>query len=216
MSIRIDETIRKDAQGFPVVSWIEDRNMFASGALEKVTCVIRPNREGVLEFVAFGKVRFGDEEEALPWDQLEGFDVSEGEALYRTPEWAALIKAATEKSRIAAALLRDGAAVIMARFKPRAESQPHYMHLNCASATLAEVHHLVARLDREFIGQRRRLVADRDCEDFVWQEASNGKFVAYVPVPLARLPWYLAALANASVLAILTACVFAFYYFVIR
>ena len=38
------EPVTRDAQGLPVVTWIEDRDMFApgSGGRERISCFIRP------------------------------------------------------------------------------------------------------------------------------------------------------------------------------
>ena len=61
MAIRFDDN-KPDAQDLPVVSWVEDRNLFApgSGGPARVTCFIRPDEEGVLQFVAAGSVRHGN------------------------------------------------------------------------------------------------------------------------------------------------------------
>ena len=71
MAIRLDAKA-EDAQGLPVVSWEEDRNLFAPGGATpaRVSCFIRPDENGVLQFVSIGPVRHGETEEARPWEKL--------------------------------------------------------------------------------------------------------------------------------------------------
>ena len=72
MAIRID-ALTHDVQGLPVVSWEEDRNLFAPDGIgpARVACYIRPDEKtGVLQFVAAGSVRHGDFEEARPWEAV--------------------------------------------------------------------------------------------------------------------------------------------------
>ena len=66
MAIRFDK-VTEDEQKLPVVSWEEDRNIFAPAGFgpARVACFIRPDKEsGRLMFVAAGSVRHGDFEEA--------------------------------------------------------------------------------------------------------------------------------------------------------
>ena len=46
MAIRFD-AVTEDAQGLPVVSWVEDRNRFAPGGISpaRVACFIRPDEK---------------------------------------------------------------------------------------------------------------------------------------------------------------------------
>ena len=69
MGIWLDRELVDD-QGFPVVTWEEDRNLMAPGGIGRVrvSCFIRPDAEGVLQFVAVGSVRHGAFEEARPWE----------------------------------------------------------------------------------------------------------------------------------------------------
>ena len=56
MTIRYDD-VTHDAQGFPVVCWEEDRNIFAPDGFgpARVACFIRPDKETKeLMFVAAG------------------------------------------------------------------------------------------------------------------------------------------------------------------
>jgi hypothetical protein len=68
MAIRLDKE-RTDAQGLPVVTWEEDRNLFAPGGISpaRVACFIQPDAEtGVMQFVSAGLVRHGEFVEARP------------------------------------------------------------------------------------------------------------------------------------------------------
>ena len=88
MAIRFD-TVTMDEQKLPVVSWEEDRNIFAPEGIgpARVACFIRPDKEsGELMFVAAGLVRHGDFEEARPWELLHSFEQTMADQHY----WSAL------------------------------------------------------------------------------------------------------------------------------
>ena len=55
MGIKLDP-VRVDKQGFPVVTWTEDRNMFSPEGIgkAKVACFVAPDNNGVLQFVKVG------------------------------------------------------------------------------------------------------------------------------------------------------------------
>jgi hypothetical protein len=112
MAIRLDaEAV--DEQGFPVVTWEEDRNIFAPDghARARVACFIRPDSAGVLQFVSVGSVRHGEFEEARPWDKLRSFERSTAEQLYHSAADRAAKEslASRSKSGVTRALMGDGA-----------------------------------------------------------------------------------------------------------
>jgi hypothetical protein len=83
MAIQLDdEGVGK--QGFPVVCWEEDRNLFApeGHGPARVACFIKPDEHGVLQFVCVGSVRHGQFVEARPWDKLKSFERATAEHLY--------------------------------------------------------------------------------------------------------------------------------------
>src|SRR5215470_7207098 len=117
MAIRLDVKTTKDAQDLPVVSWEEDRNRFAPGGISpaRVACFIRPDANGVLQFVSVGWVRHGEFEEARPWEALVSFEVKTAEQLYHAGE-RVLVGVLAGKSSAARLLAHDGAQVILANF----------------------------------------------------------------------------------------------------
>ncbi len=170
MGIRLDpEAV--DAQGLPVVSWEEDRNLFAPDGLTpaRVVCFIRPDKEtGVLMFVSVGSVRHGQFEEARPWELLKSFEKGSAEQLYHSAADRVLLEALASKSKSGAGrlLAADGAQVMLANFADARASIA--MHVNCADATPVEVSLLHDRLHREFIGKRLWFVQE-NCEgEYVW------------------------------------------------
>ena len=159
MGIRLDpEAV--DAQGLPVVTWEEDRNLFAPGGISpaRVACFIRPNEKGELQFVSVGSVRHGEYEEARPWEKLVSLGMGTAEQHYHSAGERALIDIVASKSKSGAGrlLAADGAQVMLANF---ADARPSVaMHLNCAEALPVEVAQLHDVLSREFIRKRPDLV----------------------------------------------------------
>ena len=126
MAIRID-ALTHDVQGLPVVSWEEDRNLFAPDGIgpARVACYIRPDEKtGVLQFVAAGSVRHGDFEEARPWEVLHSFERSAAEQNYHVPAERALIDmvASKSKSGLGRLLATDAAHVLLANFSDERRS----------------------------------------------------------------------------------------------
>ena len=180
MGIRLDpEAV--DAQGLPVVTWEEDRNLFAPGGISpaRVACFIRPNEKGELQFVSVGSVRHGEYEEARPWEKLVSLGMGTAEQHYHSAGERALIDIVASKSKSGAGrlLAADGAQVMLANF---ADARPSVaMHLNCAEALPVEVAQLHDVLSREFIRKRPDLVREICDGEYVWPQGRP--FVAYTP-----------------------------------
>lgn len=181
MGIKFDQ-VTMDAQGFPVVAWEEDRNAFAPEGFGRahVACFIRPDAQGVLQFVSVGAVRHGDYEEARRWSNLSAFTRDTAERLYAEPAKRALINALTNKSKSEAArvLFTDGAEVMLAKFADDRPGVP--MHLNCAECTTAEMAILLDRLHREFILRRDALVHQKCAGEYRWSKRKP-PFLPYRP-----------------------------------
>src|SRR5215472_18937257 len=152
-----------DAQGLPVVIWEEDRNLHAPGGAgrARVACFIKPDSDGVLQFVSAGWVRQGPFEEARPWALLNSFEKGAAEQHYYAAAERVLLDALVSKSKSGAARLlsHDGAQVMLANF---ADEHPSVaMHLNCADALPVEMAMLHDRLYREFVSKQQSLVAEK-------------------------------------------------------
>jgi len=182
MAIRLDPEALA-AQGLPVLTWQEDRNLFApeGPGPARVACFIRPDAEtGVPQFVASGSVRHGSFEKATA-DQL----------YYAASERAALdLLASKSKSGAGRLLAADGALVMLANFADARASVA--THLNCADATLTDMALLHDRLHREFIGKRLHLVNELCGGEFVWPK--DKPFIAYKPRAPAVIPRWKARL----------------------
>ncbi|MGO9473871.1 MAG: hypothetical protein ACLPWS_10785 [Rhodomicrobium sp.] len=203
MAIRLDPP-RTDAQGLPVVSWEEDRNLFAPDGISpaRVACFIRPDKEtGVLQFVSVGSVRHGQFEEARPWEKLVSFSTSTAEQHYRSAGERALIDVLASKSKSGAGriLAADGAHVMLANFADDRPSVP--MHLNCAECAPVEMALLHDRLHREFISKRRDLVYAICDGEFSWPK--DKPFVADRRPETAAVPQWLARAIDLSIAAVL-------------
>lgn len=210
MTIRFDD-VKEDAQGLPVVSWTEDRNIFAPDGLgpARVACFVRPGEGGELMFVAAGSVRYGAFEEARPWRLLKSFESSQAEQHYYSPERFAVMKVLREKNKMLAIAMTDGAHILLASFADERASVP--MHLNCASATPVEIAELHDRLRREFIDKRKEYVLKSYYRDYVWK--GRKKFKAYVLPKPVELPWADWGV-HACVAAIFAVFALAFWWFV--
>lgn len=216
MAIRL-EPWESDDQGLPVVSWEEDRNLFAPDGIgpARVACFIRPDaKTGVLHFVAAGSVRQGAFEEARPWEFLHSFERGTAEQHYYPPSGRALINtlAGKSKSGLGRLLATDGAQVLLANFADERRSVP--MHLNCAEASPGEIALLHDRLRREFIDRRGDIVHEICCGEFVWQPGKA--FKPFAPPEPAAVPRWAEWLVNASIAALLTLLGFGFYALVMR
>jgi hypothetical protein len=202
MAIRLDPKAA-DPQGLPVVTWEEDRNLFAPGGVSaaRVACFIRPDGNGVLQFVSVGLVRHGEFEEARPWEALAGFEVSSADKHYRSAAERALLDMLASKSKSGAGrlLTTDGAFVILANFADEKRSVP--MHLNCANRRPVEADMLHDRLRLEFIDRQRDLIAERCDGAYVWPK--DKPFVAHVPAVATPLPWWMVRLADLLIVVVL-------------
>jgi hypothetical protein len=214
MTIKFDPKVA-DAQGLPVVSWKEDRNLFAPGGAgpARVACFIRPDELGVLQFVSVG-VRHGAFEEARPWETLAGFEVSSADKLYPSASERALLDMLGNKSKsgVGRVLMTDGAIVILANFGDERRSVA--MHLNRASCTPVEAARLHDRLRLEFLDRRHVLVSDRCKGDYAWPK--DLPFESHKPIVAASLPWWLRRLGDVIVLIILGLVGAAFYLLLAR
>ena len=203
MAIRLDpEAV--DAQGLPVVSWEEDRNAFAPEGFgqARITCFLRPDAAGVLQFVAAGSVRHGEFEEARSWELLLGFERSSAEQHYNSASDRALLDMLASKSKSGAGrlLLTDGAQVMLANFRDERASVA--THLNCADASPVEVALLHDRLHREFIVKRDAVFREMLDEGLVWTKAKP-PFVAHVPPAPASVSRWMVRLIDLSIFAAL-------------
>lgn len=202
MGIKLDAAT-VDAQGLPVVTWEEDRNLFAPDGFGRVrvACFIRPDETGVLQFVSIGLVRHGSFEEARPWQRLVSFARETAEQLYWKATERALLDVLTSKSKSGAGrwLGTDGAQVMLANFADHKSSVP--MHLNCADCAPVEMALLHDRLHREFILRRTKLIDEQCNGEFVWPK--DKPFVAYAPPAHAALPRWVDAMLNLSIGAML-------------
>lgn len=203
MAIRFD-AVTEDAQGLPVVSWVEDRNRFAPGGISpaRVACFIRPDEKtGVLQFVRVGSVRHGPFEEARPWQFLLSFEKSTAEQQYYTPEERVAMEILANKVKNGAGriLTTDGAQVMLANFGDERSSDP--MHLNCATARPVDVALLHDRLNRAFLLRRNEFVDERCGGLFTWP--ADELFTPYAVPKLAKLPLWADWLANLCVVAVL-------------
>jgi hypothetical protein len=169
MAIKLDP-VAMDDQGLPVVGWEEDRNLYSPETTNRarVSCFIRPNAAGELQFVSVGPVRYGAFEEARPWQKLASFAVERAEQLYHSSADRVLLEVLASKSKSGAGrlLATDGAIVILANFADEQRSIP--MHLNCADCTPVEAAMLHNRLRHEFIDGRWDLVNDKCGGEYVW------------------------------------------------
>ena len=216
MGIRLDPE-QADAQGLPVVTWEEDRNLFApeGSGPARVACFIRPDAEtGVLQFVASGSVRHGQFEEARPWEALKSFEKASGDQLYFAASDRAALDLIASKSKSGAGrlLAADGAFVMLANFADGHASIA--THLNCADATLTDMALLHDRLQREFIGMRLHLVNERCGGEFVWPK--DRPFIAFQPPAPAVVPRWKARVVDLSIAAMLAVIAWGFYEFVMR
>jgi hypothetical protein len=215
MAIRLDPKAA-DAQGLPVVTWEEDRNLFAPGGVTpaRVACFIRPGENGVLQFVSAGLVSHGEFEEARPWEALAGFAVSSAEKHYRSPAQGALLDVLASKSKSGAGrvLATDGAFVILANFLDERRSLP--MHLNCAACTPVEADMLHDRLRLEFLDRRNDLIAERCDGDFIWRK--DKPFTAFTPQVTRPLPRWMKRLVDTALVLLLGLTVWGLYELLLR
>lgn len=197
MAIRLDAE-QVDAQGFPVVTWEEDRNLFAPEGFgpARVCCFIRPDKTtGVLQFVSAGSVRHGQFEEARPWELLKSFEKGSADQLYYAAQDRAALDLLAGKSKSGAGrlLATDGAHVMLANFADEHASEA--MHLNCADASLTDMGTLHNRLNREFLVKRAPLVGEICGGEYVWPK--DRPFIAYESPAPAVLPrwkrWFMGA-----------------------
>jgi hypothetical protein len=215
MAIRFDGT-RADPQGLPVVTWEEDRNLFAPDGISpaRVSCFIRPDAAGVLHFVSVGPVRHGEFDEARPWEKLVSFGTGTAEQHYHSAGERALIDVLASKSKSGAGrlLAADGAHVVLAHFAD--ERQSVAMHLNCAECAPVELALLHDRLHREFIGKRLHLVSDLCGGEYIWPK--DKPFIVFQAPAPAVIPRWKARLVDLSIAAMLGLIAWGFYEFVLR
>jgi hypothetical protein len=216
MAIKLEKTL-KDAQGLPVVTWEEDRNHFApeGAGCARVTCFLRPDEEGVLQFVAAGSVRHGPFEDARPWELLQTFAKGSADELYYSAEDRALLQTLANKIKgdLGRLPTTDGAQVLLANFLGERLSDP--MHINCASCASVDMAVLHDRLRLEFIDRRPVLLQDICDGDYRWSE-DKPPFKAYVPPPQATVPPRVVRAMDASIVAAFGLIGFGLYWWLLR
>jgi hypothetical protein len=215
MGIRFDAK-DTDAQGLPIVSWEEDRNLFAPDGFgrARVTCFIRPNDEGVLQFVSVGSVRHGAFEEMRPWAKLVSFARETAEQHYYAAADRALLDmvASRSKSGVGRFLATDGAQVMLAHFADDKPSVP--MHLNCAACAPVEMAVLHDRLTREFIVRRPALLDEKCAGSAEWP--TDRPFVAHKPPAPVVVPRWMERAIDAAVVGVLGLAGWALYWLLLR
>lgn len=216
MAIRLDPE-QVDAQGFPVVAWEEDRNLFAPDGFgpARVACFIRPDPEtGVLHFVAAGSVRHGPFEEARPWELLKSFEKASADQLYHAASERAAIDLLASKSKSGAGrlLASDGAMVMLANFADARASVP--MHLNCADAQLTDVALLHDRLHRDFLARRAHFLNELCGGEYIWPK--DKAFISFEPPARIVIPRWKFRLVDVSIAMALILIGWGFYEYVLR
>ena len=215
MAIKFDDN-KPDAQDLPVVSWVEDRNLFAPKGIgvARVSCFIRPGEKGGLQFVSAGSVRHREFVEARPWGLLVSFERASADQLYYSEEERARLEWLRSKDKTGAArmAMTDGALVMLAHFADERPTDP--MHLNCAIASPVEAARLHDRLTREFIAMRPHLVSEKCGGEYIWPE--DKPFKAYEPPAPVVVPAWMNWLIDAGIYAGLGLAGFAFYWLVLR
>jgi hypothetical protein len=206
----------EDPQGFPVIVWQEDRNVFAphGGGRARIDCFIRPNEHGELQFVSAGAVRYGGFEKERSWAKLVSFSIEKADQLYYSAANRALIDVVASKSKSGAGRLftTDGAFVILANFADEWRTVP--MHLNCAACAPVEVAELHNYLHSTFIANRPAAVEEHNGGEFVWPHKKP--FVAYEPPAPVETPLWMEWASNLIAAAVVGAIGFGFYWLVIR
>ena len=216
MGIWLDREVVADEQGFPVVTWEEDRNLMAPGGIGRVrvACFIRPDADGVLQFVAVGSVRHGAFVEARPWESLVSFKVDTADQHYYAASDRAMLEMLANKSKsgLGRWIITDGAHVMLASFADKNASVP--MHLNCADCAPVEATLLHDRLHQEFIVKRRHLVNAICGGEYKWLK--DKLFKAYEPTPQATVPRWMVRAIDASIAAGLGVIGFGLYWLLLR
>jgi hypothetical protein len=215
MGIRLDAE-DEDAQGFPVVSWEEDRNLFAPDGFgrARVSCFIRPDEDGVLQFVSVGSVRHGAFEEMRPWATLVSFARETAEQHYYSAADRAMLEVLTSKSKsgVGRLLATDGAQVMLANFADDRPSVP--MHLNCAACAPVEMAALHDQLTREFIARRSVLLDEKCAGSAKWPK--DKPFVAYeAPAPVV-VPFWLERVIDVAIVGVMGLVGWALYLLLLR
>jgi hypothetical protein len=215
MAIRLDAK-DADAQGLPVVTWEEDRNLFAPGGVSpaRVACFIRPGENGVLQFVSVGLVRHGEFEEARPWEALAGFEFGSADKHYRSAAEGALLDMLASKSKSGAGrvLATDGALVVLANFRDERLSVP--MHLNCADCKPVEASMLCDRLRLEFLDRQEDLIRERCKGEYVWRK--DKPFSAFTPQVTPPLPRRMKRLIDLAIVVLLGCAAWGLYALLMR
>jgi hypothetical protein len=161
-----DLDVSRDAAGFPIVAWTEDRNLSSPEAMKRarVECrIMKDSHSGVLLFVARGTVRHGAFEEGRPWERLRGFSTQAAERLYYTKRELELRQHLGSKSVGAKVALSDSAQVLLAEFFDQTP-----LHINCADAPQVDLDRLHLALRSEFISRQHELVGSLCQEAFYW------------------------------------------------
>jgi hypothetical protein len=170
--------VGKDAAGFPVVSWFEDRNIASPEAMRRarVECrIMKDAATGVLLFVARGTVRHGTFEEGKPWERLRGFSNHSADGLYYTKGQLEARQHLGSKSIGGRMVLSDSAQVLLAEFEDDTA-----LHVNCATASPVDVENLHVALTREFVGNRHILIGSLGQNGYRWP-VNDDRVMTYDP-----------------------------------
>lgn len=169
MGIKIEwETV--DSNGFPMVSWKEDRNLVGGAGYRRIMCFIWLGANGVLQFASSRRKWFQTKAEMRPWESLVSFSIESSDQIYYSGTDHALRNfsgSSKELGRSIQVLLADGAYVISANFSDDHPSLPMYLtRANCTQAQARELHD---RLLREFIAKREGYVREINQGEYVWK-----------------------------------------------
>lgn len=207
-----DLRVTKDAVGFPVVAWKEDRNLASPEAMgrARVECRIMKNATtGVLLFVARGTVRHGLFEEGRAWERLNGFSQPTADELYYTKRQLELRHHFAGKGVGAKLGMSDSAYVLLAEFRDDTA-----LHINCADAPPVDIDRLRVTLTREFVINREELVGDICHGVYQWPVADD-TIMSYdparpIPGPQGQTKLLLEALGWIVALGVVAALAVAF------
>ena len=199
-----DLTVTADAAGFPIVSWIEARGLWAAGGpgLARVECrIMKEAGTGVLLFVARGEKRSGQFEQGKPWQALEGFSVQMAGARHRRPLEAIIREHIAKNGLFSKWLWGDPAQTLFAEFHG---DEP--ITINDAESMQSDLEELHFTLKRAFLMNRDDLTS-RLCQEYHRWPAKDDRVATYDPTRIpdptpAAVSWPAQAAFAAAALAL--------------